>query len=495
MSRAVIALVLAVLCTLRIAVAAQLQLFGDEAFYWWCGQRLAPAFADHPFMTAGLVRAGTELFGDTPLGVRSLFLLLGALLPLWVWLLARPLVGARDALLAAGLSLCLPMVGVTLALATPDTPLLSFALLAILGFERATRTNRPGAWLLWGLATGLGLCTHYRFALVPAAALLWLVCTRAGRSQWVRPGLWLSGGVALLGTLPAVSLNWQVDLASLQYQFRERHAADPGPLAWLLHPGEQAIAASPLLYVALLGALVWAVRRARRGDDRAALLVAFGGLPMACFFLMSPWTDVSHNYWHWPQLGYAPLLILTPGVLRRWSERGGWRRVGAIAAPVLGLSLLLVLMVDALTARTILPLRGFSGWAELTAAVRERLPELVPAGADPGPALIIADNYVAGSQLAFALGDRVDVYVLDHPLNRKHGRGLQFRLWGKDEAGLAQRAGESALLILEPTALKSADDHSSLGRALTRIESGKPCGELRVGKRQFEFHCGRVRQH
>ena len=96
-----VAVSFAVLVAARVVVACRLDLFGDEAFYWQCAQRLAPAFVDHPPLTALLVRAGCGLLGDTRLGVRILFLGLTAAIPWAVLWMAAPLVGRRDAWWAA----------------------------------------------------------------------------------------------------------------------------------------------------------------------------------------------------------------------------------------------------------------------------------------------------------------------------------------------------------------------------------------------------------
>jgi hypothetical protein len=42
---------------------------------------------------------------------------------------------------------------------------------------------------------------------------------------------------------------------------------------------------------------------------------------------------------------------------------------------------------------------------------------------------VVADNFKVGAELGFALGDP-RIPVLDHPLNHKHGRAPQLRLWG-----------------------------------------------------------------
>ena len=55
---------------LRAVLAALLPLSADEAYYWLWSRHLAAGYFDHPPAIAWLIRAGTSLFGDTPLGVR-----------------------------------------------------------------------------------------------------------------------------------------------------------------------------------------------------------------------------------------------------------------------------------------------------------------------------------------------------------------------------------------------------------------------------------------
>src|SRR5262245_7569706 len=76
---------------LKLAVAAKLPLFVDEAFYWQEGRHPAAAYSDLPGLTAWLARLGVELGGNSALALRAPFLAIAALVP---WLLAR--VSARE---------------------------------------------------------------------------------------------------------------------------------------------------------------------------------------------------------------------------------------------------------------------------------------------------------------------------------------------------------------------------------------------------------------
>ena len=60
----------------KVAIAARLPLFVDEAFYWQEGQHLAAAYSDLPGLTAWLTRLGVELGGHHVLAVRAPFLLI-----------------------------------------------------------------------------------------------------------------------------------------------------------------------------------------------------------------------------------------------------------------------------------------------------------------------------------------------------------------------------------------------------------------------------------
>jgi hypothetical protein len=87
---AVLLILLAVL--VKALVAARLELFGDEAFYWVSSRRpafwIVPRPGLLPPLTPMLVTAGVALFGSTTFGVRAAFLLIGLALPFVVYRIA-----------------------------------------------------------------------------------------------------------------------------------------------------------------------------------------------------------------------------------------------------------------------------------------------------------------------------------------------------------------------------------------------------------------------
>ena len=87
---------------------------------------------------------------------------------------------------------------------------------------------------------------------------------------------------------------------------------------------------------------------------------------------------------------------------------------------------------------------NFAGWDRLAMEVeqaRARMPE--------GTGLL-ADSFKTGAELGFALAD-ARISVLDHPLNRKHGRAPQLQLWGLQHDG---RVNAPTLLVVGATDVK-----------------------------------------
>ncbi len=447
-----------VLAAGKLLAAARVELFGDELFYWECGQRPALAYIDHPPLTALSVRLGSELLGDTSLGARLVLLLVGLAIPGVVLLAARPLVGERDAWLAAGLAMILPAVGHAGLVSIPDVPLLLFTGLLLLTLQRALARppgrDAAGWWLGAGLAAALGLATHYRFSLVVAAVAAAVVLTSTGRRHLRTVGPWLAVAAAVPGLLPALAINVRTGWAPVRYYLAGRHAATVDWTAPLEFLGEQIAIVTPLLFVVVIATLVAVVRRVRRGADLLAPFAAVAAAHIGLYLLASPFESSGLATEHWPAPGYLALLPFVPGVLRGFVERrpSVLRRAAAIAAPALAGGIMAVAVLSLATGWPSVPAleRSFQPWSPVTAAV-SRVAAALPR-ASTGRPLLVADNYRVGAVLERAFGTAAEVYVLDHPRNRKHGRGPQYRLWGMGEDALAARAGEPVLLVVEFTA-------------------------------------------
>jgi 4-amino-4-deoxy-L-arabinose transferase-like glycosyltransferase len=437
----------------KFYLAKLLGLFPDEAFYWQSSQQLALAYADHPFMTALLVRIGTELLGDSTTGVRLMFLFMGCAFPYGIYLLARAHYGHQQSLVAAAFSLLMPFTATLGLIALPDVPLLFFAVFGLVAIERATRTNKLSAWVTTGVIAAMGLSTHYRFLLFPAAAFIYFVITPNGRSLWSKSGFWLAILIMLCGLLPVLIFNLDNQFEALNYQFSERQA-------WvfqskgLRHSLEQMMVVTPLLYIALISALIMGLKKALKGDDRAALLTIFGGFPLAIYLFLAPFSDRSHLFFHWPSLGYIPLFVLLPEVIQSLQNRLSPLKFKLLfflttSMAALG-SLALLLLVGLSVSDSLIKLSPpgsiaytLAGWNSLQQKTEQLLAQ------QPNKTLLVIDRYFVDANIDFLNHGERPIYLLDHPKNNDHGRAFQYRLWDRDQQSIETKKGERAIIMIQ----------------------------------------------
>lgn len=423
----------------KVELAAALPLHYDEGYYWIASQFPALAYPDKPGLTPLLVAAGRWLIGDTLLGARAPFLALGACVPVAVYALARQVGDRRQALVAAGLAMLLPL-GALLGLnAFHDTPMVLAMLVAAAAFARGLRDDALWPWLLLGAASAVGLLTHYRFVTLPAAILVFMLVMPAGRRLWRRPGPWLAAAIGLLGALPTVWFVATEGAGPLRYHFIERNP-------WTFQPKglrfglEQAAVTTPLLFLCLIAALVLLARR----RQPSATWLATGGAVMAgVYFVLVPFADLTHATAHWPLPGYMVLLAGVPAVLDRL---GRWRWLVPATAGLGTLAMLGYFAVQAWPERLSRPLtQRLIADPEIVAW--DRLAPVIDANR-AGVGVLVAGHYRPAGSLA-RLEPDLPVYVLEHELNWLNGYAASFRHWRRDEAALlADRAGERALIVL-----------------------------------------------
>ncbi|GAB2502085.1 glycosyltransferase family 39 protein [Pseudoxanthomonas sangjuensis] len=417
---------------LKVAVAARLPLFVDEAFYWQEGRHLAAAYSDLPGLTAWLARLGTGLGGQHVLALRAPFLLLAALLPWLVAHIAGRWYGETQGWRAGMLALLMPLAGTLGILALPDVPMAFATVLCLDAGARLLREIDAGSAAELALGLAIGALSHYRFAGVIGigfVALLWLP---EGRRVLRDPRVWVALALGVAAWAPLLSWNLENADAGLRFQLVDRH---PWSFQWsgLSFLGVQTLLVTPLLFVALAWVFVGSFRGKRKDAPvQQRWFGLLGGVSTLGFFALGFFADVDRVSFHWPLPGYLALLVAVPALLAGWPR--GWRTATWTLAGlglVAMLGYYLVVSVPAWRAQQAgskyYPY-NFAGWDRLAAAVREEL-----AGMPPGTRLLV-DNFKAGAELGFALDDP-GIPVLDHPLNHKHGRAPQLRLWRLESDG------------------------------------------------------------
>ena len=431
----------------KLLVAARLPVFVDEAFYWLEGQHLAPAYSDLPGLTAWLARLGVTLGGDNALGLRLPFLLIAALVP---WMVVR--VTARDygeayGWQAGSFALLLPLAGTLGLLALPDAPMALATLLCIDAGARLLRRVSAGASLELALGLTVGALSHYRFIAVIGVGLVALLLLADGRKLLRDARVWTAIAIGAAAWTPLVAWNLDNADAGLRFQLVDRHP-------WSFHVeglwfiAIQALLVTPLLFVALAVA-GWRGNKSASPVSRYFALL--GGLVVLGFFGLGFFADTERVSFHWPLPGYLALVPLLPAVLAAWPR---WLRGATWGLAGLGL----VAMLGYYVAVSIPEVRSraatekwypsnFAGWDELAETVRLVRSQM------PEDTRIVAGNFKLGAELGFALDDP-RIAVLDHPLNHKHGRAPQLRLWGLATAGREDWGDAPVLLVVGATDVK-----------------------------------------
>ncbi|WP_202839974.1 glycosyltransferase family 39 protein [Luteimonas saliphila] len=425
----------------KLVVAARLPLFVDEAFYWQEGRHLAWAYSDLPGLTAWTIRLGGTLFGDGVLAARSLFLLVSALLPWLVVAITRRQFDERQAWTAGCAALVLPLFGMIGVMALPDVLMALATLLALDALTRMFRgvTHANAVQLAFALA--IGALSHYRFIAAIGAGFVALLLIARGRELLRDPRLIIAIAFGAAAWMPLLAWNIENAEAGLRFQLVDRHP-------WALHPdgvaflGIQAALVTPLLFVALL----WAAWKFHRADDPALRLLALSGaIVIVGFFGLGFFADTERVSFHWPLPGYVALLPLLPAAIAGWPRAvrvATWSLAAVGLVAVLGYHV--AVSTPELRARAA-ALKwypsNFAGWDVLADEVRRARAGL------PADTRLLADNFKIGAELGFALGE-TDIPVLDHPLNRAHGRAPQLQLWGLEVTSREALAGKPLLLVV-----------------------------------------------
>jgi len=478
----------------RIALAANLAPFGDEAWYWQESRVLDWSYSDLPLATAWLIRLGEFLFGHSALAMRAPFLLLGALLPLVLIRTGNRMFGSPVGWQAGLLALALPLLGTLGMFALPDVPLTVCWIVAIDAFDSALRTRGRLSWTLLGLALAGAWLSHYRAGMLILTGLLFLLLVPRGRLLWRERGLWLAIGISLLGLVPLLMFNLEHGWVALGFQLVERNPWSFHADA-LVQPLEQAIVCTPLFYLLLLWAAAGAARRAKAGEPWDLLAVC-ALVPIVGYFVLGCFADDTRLRLHWPLPGYLPLLLLLPVLLReRGRAQEGLLRRTALALTfallVLGCCVAYAYLALAATpggAGLLTQFKAFPehwvGWNEVAAETRARL-----ARPEFAQAVLVADNFMLAAELDFALGGERPVYTLDHPINVKHGRAPQLALWRRDESALRSLRPTRVLLVVEPTARRERERAAWLSSLCTRVENLTPEGRLDLygGRKRYLF--------
>lgn len=317
-----LAIVLITLYRVLVIEGIDLQLFYDEAYYFWWSLDPALGYYSKPPMVAWVIHLTTSLWGYSELAIKAGGLILYAATATVVYAIGRQLYDERIGALSGITFFCLPVVGLETMFMSTDAPLLFFWGLTTWLFLKARDDSGWGWWLATGAAAGLGLLSKYTMGVLAIGLLFYLLSSPTYRRLLADRRLWLSVLLAALIFSPNLYWNYLNDFISL------RHTAEISQLdRELFHPRQlldflagQFVVFGPLLMLTLM----------RRGlsplafsTDRQRLLLWPALVMLGVISLQAL---MSRAYPNWA----APAFVTaTPFVVALLVQRGAYRWLGA----------------------------------------------------------------------------------------------------------------------------------------------------------------------
>ncbi|HEY1630374.1 MAG TPA: glycosyltransferase family 39 protein [Rhizomicrobium sp.] len=375
-----VAALIAAITLIRVIVllVSPLQLYPDEAQYWWWAQHPDWGYFSKPPMIAWIVWLTTAIFGQSEWAIRLAAPLLHGATALLIHGIARRLYDERTGFWSALAYATLPGISYSSGLISTDVPLLFFWAAALYAFVRAMA--EPGwRWaIICGLALGLGFETKY------AMAYFFL---GAGIAAFVSPEarrLVLSGrgavilALALLLLLPNILWNAAHGFPTVTHT---GHNADwnharysPGSVLAFL--GGQFGVFGPVMMAGLLLALAKLVipgERSASRDDNPELVLAGFSLPV--LLLITVQSFISEANANWAAVAYvAATPLAVSALLELWRGRALWV---SLAFDGLAMAMLWIIAVSPAFADRIGQGNAFKrqeGWRELAEQVVQRAP-------------------------------------------------------------------------------------------------------------------------
>jgi 4-amino-4-deoxy-L-arabinose transferase-like glycosyltransferase len=304
-----------------VLILSPLQLYPDEAQYWWWAQSLSLGYFSKPPLIAFIVRLTTVLFGNAEWAIRIASPLLHGATSLLLFGIARQAFPDRPrlALWSTLAYLTLPGISYSSGLISTDVPLLFFWALALFAFLRAL-DDASWRWpILCGIAIGLGLLAKYAMLyFVLGAVVAALVVPAARRVVFSLRGLAI---LVIAAAVLSPNVFWNAAHGFPTVAHTESNAgwdhARFGLAGLADFVGGQFGVFGPLLMAALLVAF-WRIAREKPRSNPELILAAFCLPPLLLILVQSFISEANAN---WAATAYVAGTPLAVDQLRRWGER------------------------------------------------------------------------------------------------------------------------------------------------------------------------------
>lgn len=387
----------------------QTDLFVDEAQYWLWGQDLEAGYYSKPPLIAWLLRGVTDLVGSSErFWVRLPAPLLHGITAVLIFVLTRPLGGARAAALAAVAYLSLPILAVGSYMISTDTVMAPFFVLGLIGYQRLLRGAGAATALWTGAAVGAAVMAKYAGVYFFLGAGILAIFTGQ------RPSL-RDIALILLAFAVVISPNviWNITHGFTTVSHTIDNADwvdDAKPLAGVSLAAMGSFLASQIAVFGpvFAGVFLWLIPRRKTADE--ARLLSFA-LPV--LLLVSVQALLSGAYANW---AFATYLSATPLVVL-WLLRHGRERLLAVGIALnmtIGFVVPLLYVAPELMARDGTPLIArYMGRAEISR-------QILAHAADDGVPVVAENRDILADLLHTGRDGAVPVFARTRPGPARH---------------------------------------------------------------------------
>lgn len=429
----------------------------DEAQYWLWSQHLDLGYYSKPLGIALEIFLGTQLFGDTVLGVRFGALLIGSCLPIAVYVLASCCGLKPTTAFWSGVVMALCPAGILGSfLATTDAAYLLFWTIACAIIALALRQGQLPNYRALGLVIALGSLFKWPIYLFWPIVLGFSFFASRLRSFHMIGGIALS----LLGLIPSVLWNLQHDWVTF------RHVAatvlgGPGAIFsdglsrgnFFDFIGAQFALLSPV-YFGLFLCTLWIFFQRRRSLGLPLFFCGF--VSVSIFSVYLTYSLFAKMQGNWAVCAYPTAIVLVSWYACEWMREGkGVLLIGGVVSCLLtafAFSLPVIQSKGLLAAIPINyrlnPFRTNVGWEPLEAYLKED-------GYDPAEHFLVSDRY----QTSAILSGYSEGHQRSYVLNLGQARKNQFSVW---PTMADERHGQTGFFVAIDDRTKSSEERSAI---------------------------------
>lgn len=435
LQRLVFFLILKALLIVAIILYAGIGLGPDEAQYWTWSQALDWGYYSKPPGIAWQIWLGTQVFGQTEWGVRSVTVILAVFQSLAIYQLALYTGLSLQTAFWCGLLMAFCPLGMTGSLfAITDVGFLlcwTGACLSVVSALHHKKEPNPlhiGGWIIGGALFKWPIYLFWIFI---------LCCHRLIFPTQKKTSILVGILLSLLGLLPSIWWNWSHDWATFLHIFATLKGGSGHQAAGNI--GEflvsQSLLLSPVLFILLLcGLWQWFYQRQQLTPQ-----LFFCGfvtiLSLICLTLVSCFQKIQGN---WMIFAYPTgLIILCWFTFEQKPHWAWWTKFGV------GLSILIIFLLILLPSSYRVhsfiphmlnyqfnPFKHNLGWVDLRHALEKQ-------GYDPNQHFLFSDKYQTTSILSFYGPGQKRAYFF----NLRGIRRNQFSYWPSLQKERARQAG------------------------------------------------------